>query len=247
MVSVAILVAIILVANSLLTSAQRTVVFSQANISLNSDARAAADRLRGDLAKLSKDGFLAIYRDGGGRKHLVFTTASPYRSIFDNNTIANAARIDYGLSSHSKPILWRRVILLDPTNVIPWQHDYEKMALAYYGQLSRANINTAIQGNYTYTYADGSNVNFPCMTAEPPMTMPPNSLPDVQALWPYLARPCTQFNVEWTAAGAISWNNTDETWTHADKTNWPAALRVTFTMGEGESERKYEVIIDLPQ
>ena len=263
MVSIAILTAVILIVSTLLTNAQRAVGMSQDTIKADADARAIVDRLRADLAALTKEGFLAIYTDTNDRQHLIFTAVGPYRSMTDPTIIANAARIDYGLTgSADKNILWRRAILLNAANTATIANDdHEQTSLASYKTVDRSDIDLEL-GEFTGT---------------PTMTLPPNSLTEVYDLWPYLARPCTNLKIDWTDGtisltdNTITWYDADAPkaawedhsaadeeyanlageycalWTYEKKDNWPLALRITFTLGEGGTAQKYEIIVDLPR
>ncbi|MDY7011916.1 MAG: hypothetical protein SVV80_14390 [Planctomycetota bacterium] len=200
MVSIAILTAIILIVSTLLASAQRVVGTSQETIRADADARVIAERLRADLSGLTSEGFLAIYTGAGDRQHLLFTTVGPYRSMTEtgNPTIANAARIDYGLTGGANNILWRRAFLLNGESGAPTGGDMEKISLAEYKTWPRVNFDFALyNGGEEYLW-DGNPFKCFIMPPSPEMTLPPNSLSEVKALWPYLARPCSNLKIEWT-------------------------------------------------
>ncbi len=288
MVSIGILTAVILIVSSLLANAQRAVGSSQGTIVADADARAAVNRLRTDLARLTTEGFLAIYTDINDRRHLVFTAVGPYRSMTETDapTIANAARIDYGLTGDADKILWRRAFLLNGEGITVTAGDREKISLADYKVWDRAGIDAALyNAGGTYNWPIGNP--FDCFITSPSITLPPNSLSEVRGLWPYLARPCSNLKIYWTdgttdangmiwygdngglgdvnpkesdwadkvpADDTIEYNAGDAAnpryctlWTHRKKDNWPLALRITFTLGTGETARTYEVIVDLPR
>ncbi len=105
----------------------------------------------------------------------------------------------------------------------------------------------------------------------------PNSLGEVRDAWPYLARGCSNFLIEWTDGSTVGnnlqwfggyddavpgWTTfglttgedvsvgneryfVDFTFRYPD--DWPVALRITFTLGEGGAAQTYEIIVDLPR
>ena len=298
MVSIAILTGIILIVSSLLANAQRAVGMSQDTIKADADARAAVDRMRADLAGLTNEGFLAIYTDTDDRQHLVFTAVGTYRSMTETiaPVIANAARIDYGLTGDDdKNVLWRRAFLLNGEGGATTHGDMEKISLADYGTMTRTKIDNAlynedVEPTRKYEWPVDSTNWFNCFINTPSITLPPNSLSEVRGLWPYLVRPGSDLKIHWTDgtlnAGKIVWYGPDAAkkdsqwidhnaayqdshlsddvseydvefdtggerycalWTYRKKDNWPAALRITFTLGTGETARTYEVIVDLPR
>ncbi len=282
MVSIIILTAIILIVSTLLDNAQRAVKVSQGTIVADADARAVVERIRADLAGLTTEGFLAIYTDTDDRPHLVFTAAGVYRSMIDS-TIANAARIDYGLDgSADKNVLWRRAFLLNAEIATITDDDHEKISLADYKVWNRSDIDFTLYNGAApagqYDWPVGSGIMFDCFTNTPSMTLPPNSLADLENIWPYLARPCTDLKIDWAdgtldAGKMLVWYNSDAPkagwagqvaaddvveycnlvgkycalWTYEKKDNWPSALRITFTLGTGETAQTYEVIVALPR
>jgi len=275
MVALGILAGIIVIVNSMIINARHAIISSQDALAVNADARAVIARLRTDLASMTREGFLAICNDPDDGQHLVFTAVGPFASVVDSCT-ANAARIDYGLTTDSYKILWRRAILLDPTNNS--QNDHEQITLADYKTWPRALINFVLyndSGGYSY-----NGINFPCfINPLENIVIPPITLEDVNNLWPYLASPCTNLKIEWTdgtlTGGKITWYGPDNPkdsnwdthspsdntieyaniagkycalWTCENKDNWPKALRITFTLGNKNLTREYtyETIIYLP-
>ncbi len=220
MVSMTILTAIILVVSTLLTNAQRAVNLSQSTITADADARTVVERIRADLAGLTTEGFLAIYTDTNGRQHLVFTAVGPYKSMIDS-TIANAARIDYGRTGTSnKNVLWRRATLLNAESAAATTNDHEKISLAEYKVWSRKDFDYALYNEVVgpprqYDWPVGGTVWFDCFTNMPSIPLPPNSLADLEKLWPYLARPCRNLKIEWAdgecdaTTKMLIWYNSD--------------------------------------
>ena len=210
MVSITILTAIILIVSTLLTNAQQAVNLSQSTITADADARTVVERIRTDLAGLTTEGFLAIYTDTNGRQHLVFTAVGSYRSMTESvaPVIANAARIDYGRigsTGSARYALWRRAVLLNGESGGPaaaMRGDMEKISLADYKVMSRSDINYALYNNVAppgqYDWPVGGPTWFNCFINTPSITLPPNSLADLENIWPYLARPCTNLKIDWT-------------------------------------------------
>ena len=275
MVALGILAGVIVIVNSMIINAKHAIVSAQDALVVNANARAVIARLRADLASITREGFLAICNDPDDGQHLVFTAVGPFASMVDSS-MANSARIDYGRTTDSEQILWRRAILLDPTNNS--QYDHEQIALADYRAWPRAFINFVLynnSGGYNY-----NGINFPCfINPLENIAIPPITLEDVNNLWPYLASPCTELKIEWTdgslSDGKITWYGpdnpkdsnwdthgpTDNTieyanfagkycalWTWENKDNWPKALRITFTLGNKNLTKfyTYETVVYLP-
>ena len=276
MVALGILSGVIVIVNSMMINARRAIAVSQEALSVGADARAVIARLRADLASITPEGFLAICNDPDGGQHLVFTAVGSFASMVDSSITANSARIDYGRTTDSEQILWRRAVLLDPTSNS--QNDHEQITLADYKAWTRAEIDFALyndNGGYSY-----NSMNFPCFINPLDTKLPPNTLDEVTDTWPYLVSPCTEFKIEWTDGtltdGKIAWYGPDNPkdsnwdshgpndntieyangavgtycalWTSANKDNWPKALRITFTLGNKNLTRffTYETIVYLP-
>lgn len=121
MVSVTILTVMILIASALLTQARAAVTGAEEGIAANSSHRAIAQRLRADIAMLTRTGYMAIVSTAvpsdpndpshatlqsntwAGTHALVFTTVGPFHSRYPGDTHqANAARVDYGIAQASR-------------------------------------------------------------------------------------------------------------------------------------------------
>ena len=275
MVALSILAGVIVIVNSMIINAKHAIVSAQDVLVVNADARAVIARLRADLASITREGFLAICNDPDDGQHLVFTAVGPFASMVDSST-ANSARIDYGRTTDSEQILWRRAVLLDPTNNS--QNDHEQITLADYKGWTRTEIDFALYNNSGGYSCSG--MNFPCfINPLENIVIPPITLEDVNNLWPYLASPCTELKFEWTDGsltdGKITWYGPDNPqdsnwdshspddntieyandagkycalWTWENKDNWPKALRITFTLGNKNLTRfyTYETIVYLP-
>ncbi len=252
LVSISILTAIILVVSTLLTNAQRAVNLSQSTITADADARAVVERIRADLASLTTEGFLAIYTDIDGRPHLVFTAVGAYKSMIDS-TIANTARIDYGRTGNSgKNVLWRRAMLLNAESAAVTANDHEKISLADYKVWGRSYFDYALYNEVVgpprqYDWPVGGLVWFDCFTNTPSIPLPPNSLADLENLWPYLARPCRNLKIEWTdgecdaTTKMLLWYNSDAPKKPDDWKNRNAAYQDTHL---SEDAAEYDVEFD---
>ncbi len=212
MVSLAILAIMILMANSLLVRSRRTVRLAQEVIRANADVRAVTDCLRADLASLTNEGFLAITYHPDDLPHLIFTTASTYRSVVatdaaGRNISANAATIDFGLTADAYRILWRRARVQAPLEASS-HDDCLNWALGGY----RANLlqpRSAINSSLLIPLAPALP-----LTAAPAMTVPVKSLTDAMAVWPYLIADVGDLKIQWSdgaryADGRLVWYDRD--------------------------------------
>jgi len=169
--------------------------------------------------------------------HLVLTSVGTYRSLLDG-TFADSARIDYSLTNLGYKaddrgtadanddvvygVLFRRAILLDPGSATA--NDHERMTLKYYHAnsigasppLVRHMLSTYLTPNtqYAFTYPDGSQETFTSMTTPPTMRVPPLTLGDVSAIWPYMIDEVAGLKIEWTdgtrdASGKLNWYGQD--------------------------------------
>lgn len=198
LVSLAILSIMILMANSLLVSARRTIGLAQDAIKANANVRAVAGRLRADIAGATKEGFLAIAYDVNDIPHLVFTAAGTYRSVLDAS-VANAAVIDFGLTNDTNNdtnrVLWRRAWLQDP-NIPQVTNDRYPGPLAVWRNI--AETRTLIRARLGL------------FTLQPALTLPVNGLAAAQGLWPYLIGDVQTLKIQWTdgvpdADGRLTW------------------------------------------
>ena len=252
-VSVAILGIMVMTFGMAITTARKLVWGSQRTMTVNAEATAIARVLRDDLARMTKDGFLAIVAEDVQDKdsndipadHLVFTAVGTYRSLVDPTILAPAARIDYGLTAAS--LLWRRAVLLSPN---PGEvrtednnsDDHEKFALEYYKLYSKPNLTAFVTGASTFTYPPPDNLvvtpygtgvwTFNPMTEEPlNLTMSPNTKAELTDQWPQLANGVTSLKVEYMDAEGRWAARTvgSSLWWYEDA-DWPKALRIAFTL-----------------
>jgi len=180
LVTITILVILLMAFGSILTSSQRAVSASQDVMKGNNAVTAVASLLREDLVNFAPEGFVAISRDAAGNDRLVFTTAGTYKSMVDA-TIANCARIEYGVTNDSDRILWRRAVLLNPH--VASAGDHEQVCLADYK---------------LYDHAGLLGILNPFFTDPAGLTPSPNSLAQLSDNWPFVAQPCSRLEVDWT-------------------------------------------------
>jgi len=206
MVSVTILTVVVLIAGRLMTSARDAVQLAEEGIAANTDHRAIAQRLRADVAMLTRTGYMAIVSGGtaGGKIEtwpgthaLAFTAVGPFRSRYPDDTHqANAARVDYGIArayrtaaGTAPTILFRRAILLtdDPNdpNALGRPRDYEPIPLAYQATLTRSQLAGPLPNGFLINpYSYGANL-YPGMVVPPggadgtDASPPPMSVPAV--------------------------------------------------------------------
>ncbi len=224
LVSTGILAIMILLGSTMLAQTQRTIRLAQSAIKSNADARAVADRFRHDVLAMTQHGFLVLLMDEGNRPHLVFLTAGTYRSLCDDGTFANAARIDYGLgvvkddkgAEHN--VLFRRATLQNPSDPVGggYDNDHEKISLAYYHFYPLApvmGIDPWLYSRYWVTYTfSGAKMHpeeidvFPYLTNSPwgatstiaEVTLPINDITQIDRLWPYMLSEVTELKIQWT-------------------------------------------------
>ncbi len=161
LVSMAVLVIMIVMANMLVVQARRSVRLAEDVIEANADARVVADRIRADLAGITKDGFLVIgtreatFRDPQSGNDVIakvpflaFTAVGTFRNT-TGQVIGDAAQIDYGFGTVwydngtpgdtnddfiGPPVLCRRAIILNPDINLPHPVDTQQLSLSSYRQ-----------------------------------------------------------------------------------------------------------------
>jgi len=160
LVSMAVLVIMIVMANMLVVQARRSVRLAEDVIEANADARAMADSIRADMKALSKEGFLVIgtreaaFRDPQTGNNVIarvpflaFTAVGTFRNT-TGQVIGNAAQIDYGFGyfwdDNGTPgnttddfflppeALCRRAIVLNPDTNLPHRVDTQYLSLSSY-------------------------------------------------------------------------------------------------------------------
>jgi len=191
-VSAAILVMMLAIVNGMLASSRRTIRQAQTIIRVNADMRAAVDRIRKDLARITKDGFLGISEDINQSMHITFTAVGVFRSMCDD-TVANAARIDYGVTTDAQGntpnILWRRAILMDPDDATTDDKDDHVK-----GSLSEQYAMTIMPRQYAGSILAWTSEPF----YAPKFILPAAKLSDLDGLWPYLIGNVTDLKIQWS-------------------------------------------------
>ena len=188
MVSAAILVMMLAIVNGMLASSRRAIRHAQTIIRVNADMRAAVDRIRKDLARITKDGFLGISEDLNGSMHITFTATGVFRSMCDN-MVANAARIDFGVTEDDNKILWRRAILMDPNDTTTDDKDDHVK-----GSLSEQYAMTIMPRQYAGSVLAWTSERF----YFPKFNLPAAKLSDLDNLWPYLIGNVTDLKIQWS-------------------------------------------------
>jgi type II secretory pathway pseudopilin PulG len=245
------ILALIMVAFSTILAQTRTVSdMSNAFIQANASASAIAQVLRDDMARLSPQGFLAVYDPNNPatdpNNRLVFTAVGTFTGTTSTtkDSVANAARIAYGLDANGN--LWRKATLLLP-GAATTTLDVENTWLGQYDPNCPSRIDTV---NQMPTYCADPNI-------------PKTVALDTNGFWSLLAGSCAQFRVSW-------WNPTGNTWVTTTATNlqlWtttafedpnsaspyplPPAIKVNFRLKTGNDPNKdymdYEVICPVPR
>jgi len=218
MVAVMILVIMILAFSTVLSQGQAVVTASQRVIRSNAQAAAVAQVLRRDIASITTDGFL--YINGSGTPALLFTAAGHFMARNptppDTNIHANAAVICYSAAA-SGNILCREAHLLTNTGQPRGSSDVLQIYLS--------DITSGRSG------CTPDNIRSMFATA-PSVTAFPTTLTEVENTWPVLVDSCSNITVKYrtvTAGGTLGgWVGNAGTWTHANRTNWPVLIKVSF-------------------
>ena len=219
MVSVAIMAIIALAFGGLMTQANLVVTEGEKRMRSDAAASAVSRVIRGDIRKVTKNGFLRI-----NDSKLVLVTAGRTQSSF-GNYFGDGAIIVYGRHDASN-ILYRKVLVLSkdaPTaeaNRLPdclvWQD--AGMTLAELQVLSAAEMTGLIDH-----------------VAEEPDSMdyPPKTLHQItKTMWTLLAGNCTDLNISYRPPKKTSWSG-DTTCTRHSQTNWPDAIKFKFKLKPG--------------
>lgn len=223
MVAVAILSVMIVIFSGILSQVQQVMNLSNDAIRRDRIVVAVDKLLRRDIVSISKGGFLKIT----GGNHIAFAAVGSFESMESGGTWANAATIDYGLTTAAddalvapggddtppEKVIWRRLHLLIPGGSGSDQID---ASLAESGQ----SVNQPF-------YAGG-------VRKAPEIRLPPTQA----SHWgTYVAENCTEFQVFWW--NGTAWSTADGSWTAGS--NWPKALRIRYTL-EG---KLFEIITNI--
>lgn len=217
LVAVGILIVMLLAFGKIIGQSQALVNGCQQIMQMNTTASVTAQLLQRDLLSLSKDGSLTV---GAGR--LTFTAVAPHTSLQDATVAANGALVDYGQKAYGATdgILWRQALLLVGTGG------------------STGSANDAVSSNL------GPSLSPPEPTLPADINAPMGA--NASQYWAYLSGGCIKFDSFcWTGGASGSWANTG-TFTSADLTRWPSAVKIVFGLKQGKEQQDYELIIDVP-
>lgn len=225
LVAVAILAVMIVIFSGILSQVQRVMNLSNDAIRTDRIVVAVDKLLRRDIASISKGGFLKI----NGGNHIAFTAVGSFESMETGGASANAATIDYGLTTAAddavvqpdldntppEKVIWRRLYLLIPGGSGSDQID--------------ASLAGAGQSAAPFLYDSG-------IRKAPEIRLPPTQA----SHWgTYVAENCTAFQVFWYNGATDTWSAADGEWTTGS--NWPEALRIRYTL-EGDL---FEIIANI--
>jgi hypothetical protein len=219
MVSVAIMAIIALAFGGLMTQANLVVTEGEKRMRADAAASAISRVIRGDIRKITKNGFFRI-----NDNKLVFVTAGKMQSSFGNYS-GDGAIIVYGRHGESN-VLYRKVLVLAknaPTeqakrlpDCLVWKD--VGMSLADLQVLSAAEMSSLID----QVAADPAS-----------MAYPPETLSQVmETMWMLLAGNCTDLNITHRPPDNKSWAG-NTTSTRHTQTNWPDAIKFRFKLKPG--------------
>ncbi|MBC8374359.1 MAG: prepilin-type N-terminal cleavage/methylation domain-containing protein [Planctomycetes bacterium] len=211
MVAVSIMAIIMLAFGGLLTQANLVVTEGEKRMRADAAASAISRIVRGDIRKITKNGFLRV-----SSNKLVLVTAGRMQSSFGNYS-GDGAIIVYGRHDASK-VLYRKILILSkdaPDGIVDclrWNN--AGMSLAEL-QVMDIDEMTAL-ANY--------------VAQDPPsMAYPPQTLSQVSTMWIVLAGDCTELNISQRQPDNDSWNS-NTTCTRYSQANWPDAIKFKFKL-----------------
>jgi type II secretory pathway pseudopilin PulG len=258
LVAISVLAVMILAVSSILVQTQRFISAAQENRRSHAMAFTIARIIRRDIRRVSKDGFLYINSDGS---KLVFSTAGPATGI-NETTKGDGSIICYGQQSTSSgtKYLWRPEYICNCTTGTP--------SPTISGE--RINVNFSTLRQCAASSGDANSPPFTLQTLAdnvasqtPSMALPPATASDLKNLWQVLVTNIANFKVSWTDGVKntstpynVKWYPTPDPnpssvpvmlWTHKNQTNWPRAIRITFTIKDPSMPKElrgtaYEVI-----
>jgi prepilin-type N-terminal cleavage/methylation domain-containing protein len=209
MVSISIMAIIALAFGGLMT--QANLVVTQGEKRMRSDATASAISriIRGDIRKITKNGFLHVEKE-----RMVMVTAGRTLSSFSENSggelvVGDGAIIVYGLQDE---ILYRKILVLAKGHT---EADTLDMSLAEVQVMTPEEITSAINTH-----------------GKPPgdMAYPPTTLKQLMSsMWVVLAGNCENIFVYCQLPDGDSWVR-DAVCTRHDQTVWPDAIKFTFEL-----------------
>ena len=215
MVSISIMAVIALAFGGLMTQANLVVTEGEKRMRADAAASAISRIIRGDIRKITKNGFFRI-----NDNKLVLVTAGRTQSSFSNHS-GDGAIIVYGRHDASN-VLYRKVLVLAkdaPAGVVDclrWQN--ASMGLA----------ELQVMG------ADEMTILINHVTQEPnSMAYPPVTLNQVtNAMWMVLAGNCTELKVSYRPVDNKSWSD-NTTCTRHSQVKWPDAIKFKFKLKPG--------------
>ena len=266
LVALTILIGIMLAFSTILNQSRRVVTTSQRAMRSNAAAAAIIDVLQRSLRHTTQQGFLCIMKEDGNAPELYLTTAGAAISK-TSNRIGTGSLVRIGLvpnannPSANPPILYCQTWVLDPVSAGQDELDVlEGMdlsaAISFPRILPNLPLLTKGSGGTPAQPAPPSDppddmldfINYP-KTFDPPLsppqglTVPPDTIGQVNALWQVLASKCEALSITWTdgkidpLTGNIEWYGVDyymhENNTPLDPTDDFLAYTIT-DMPEGE-------------
>ena len=210
MVSISIMAVIALAFGGLMTQANLVVTEGEKRMRADAAASAISRIIRGDIRKITKNGFLRV-----SNNKLVLVTAGKTQSSFADYA-GDGAIIVYGRDTASS-VLYRKVLVLSkdaPDGVadcLRWNNAGVSLAkLQVMGETDMGNLlNQAAQapGNMKY---------------------PPETLSQVTAMWVVLAGNCTGLDIKCRKSGEDSWG--DASCNRHAPAEWPDMIKFKFTL-----------------
>jgi prepilin-type N-terminal cleavage/methylation domain-containing protein len=218
MVSISIMAIIALAFGGLLTQANQVVTEGEKRMRADAAASAISRIIRGDIRKITKNGFFRI-----NNNKLVLVTAGRMQSSFSSHS-GDGAVIVYGRHNASN-VLYRKVLVLarSANNIVDclkWKT--AGMSLAQLQVMSAGDMTTLINE----------------VAKDPPgMAYPPETLNQItgptSTMWMILAGNCTELSITYRPSDEEdSWPD-DTTCTRHNQTNWPKAIKFNFKLKPG--------------
>ena len=238
MVSVAIMAIIALAFGGLMTQANLVVTEGEKRMRSDAAASAISRVIRGDIRKITKNGFFRI-----NDNKLVLVTAGKMQSSFGNYS-GNGAIIVYGLyvndggtdddDTDDTKVLYRKVLVLAKNAPAdnPATADIDESipdCLIWKGagvSLADLQVLSATEMTALIEHAAGD-------PEAGSMVYPPQTLKQVtRTMWTLLAGNCTELNISYRPPDTDSWAG-ETTCLRYNQTNWPDAIKFRFKLKRG--------------
>ena len=220
LVSLTILLGIMLAFSIILNQSRRVVTTSQRAMRSNAAAAAIIDVLQRSLRNTTQQGFLCIMKVDGNAPELYLTTAgvapSKTSSKIGTGSLVRIGLVANANASANLPILYCQAWVLHPdaSNITDAPDVLGEMDLSMAINFPRIDPNPIVSGlpNDMLDF-----INFPkAIGISPPgLTVPPDTIADVNALWQVLASKCEALSITWTdgnidpLTGNIEWYGVD--------------------------------------